>query len=123
MPNRATYIEFLIEHLSPLGEITTRRLFGGNSLYCDGIVFALAANDTLYLKVDDHNRAEFEAGGLAAFHPFGDERLSMQYYQAPPEIFEDVDALRRWGTGAVAAGRRGQAKKRSKKKKGAASGR
>jgi len=47
----------------------------------------------------------------------------MQYYQAPPEIFEDADALLRWGRGAVAAGRRGQAKKRSKKKKGAASGR
>ena len=122
MPNRASYIAFLIEQLSPLGEITSRRLFGGNSLYCDGIVFALVANDTLYLKVDEHNRAEFEANRREAFHPFGDERMVMQYYQAPPEIFEDVDALRRWGGGAVAAGRRGQAKKRSKKKKKAASG-
>jgi len=76
----------------------------------------------LYLKVDDHNRAEFEARGLQAFHPFGDDRMSMQYYQVPPEIFEDVEALRRWGGGAVAAGRRGQAKKVTKKRR-AASGR
>jgi len=123
MANRATYIEFLIEQLSPLGEITARSMFGGHVMYCDGTVFALVASDTLYLKADDHNRADFEGGGLAAFHPFGDETMSMQYYQAPPEIFEDADALLRWGRGAVAAGRRGQAKKRSKKKKGAASGR
>jgi DNA transformation protein and related proteins len=123
MANRATYIEFLIEQLSPLGEITTRSMFGGHVLYCDGTVFALVASDTLYLKVDQHNQAAFEASGLEAFHPFGDESMVMQYYQAPPEIFEDVDALRRWGAGAVAAGRRGQAKKSPKKKKRRVSGR
>ena len=122
MPNRASYIEFLVEQLSPLGEITTRRMFGGHAVYCDGTVFALVASDALYLKVDDQNRTQFETSGLQAFHPFGDERLVIQYYQAPPEIFEDADALRRWGGGAVAAGRRGQAKK-SKKEKRAASGR
>jgi len=111
MPNRASYIEFLIEQLSPLGEITTRRLFGGNSLYCDGIVFAVVANDTLYLKADDGNRSEFESSGLEPLHPFGDATKSMQYYEAPPELFEDQNALRRWGGGAVAAGRRAHAKK------------
>lgn len=118
MANRASYIKFLIEHLRPLGEITTRRLFGGNSLYCDGVVFALVAKDTLYLKVDDRNRPEFESSALEAFHPFGDESKAMGYYQAPAELFEDADALLRWGGGAVAAGRRASAKKsRSRKKR------
>src|SRR5579871_500589 len=76
MANRASYLEFLVEQLSPLGEITTRRLFGATSLYCDGTVFALVARDTLYLKVDDHNRADFQASGLEAFQPFDDERVS-----------------------------------------------
>ncbi|HLG95613.1 MAG TPA: TfoX/Sxy family protein [Bryobacteraceae bacterium] len=120
MANRVSYIEFLIEQLSLLGEITTRRMFGGNVLYCDGIVFALVASDTLYLKADDANRAEFEANGLGAFHPFGDESLVMQYYQAPPEIFEDREELRRWVGGAVAAARRGLAKKAGSEKKRAA---
>src|SRR5580704_12377142 len=117
MANRASYIEFLIEHLGSLGEITTRRLFGGNSLYCDGTVFALVANDTLYLKADDGNRPEFEANGLEPLHPFGDTTKSMQYYEAPPELFEDPNALRRWGGGALAAGRRTNAKKRRKRKR------
>jgi len=117
MANRASYIEFLIEHLSPLGEITTRRLFGGNSLYCDGTVFALVAKDTLYLKADDQNRAAFESIGLEPFRPFGDETKSMGYYQAPAELFEDADALRRWGEGAVAAGKRASVKKPRRRKK------
>ena len=117
MANRASYVEFLVEHLSPLGTITARRLFGGNALYCDGIVFALVANDTLYLKADDGNRSEFEASGLEAFHPFGDGTKSIGYYQAPAELFEDADALHRWGSGAVAAGRRASAKKPRRAKK------
>jgi|SRR5271163_1885223 len=117
MANRASYIEFLVEHLSSLGEITTRRLFGGNSLYCNGTLFAVVGDDTLYLKADDHNRPEFEAKSLDPLHPFGDETKSMGYYQAPAELFEDAEALRHWGEGAVAAGRRGAAKKSPRRKK------
>jgi DNA transformation protein len=116
MANRASYIEFLVEHLSSLGEITTRRLFGGNSLYCNGTVFALVARDTLYLKADDANRREFEARRLEPLHPFGDESKSMGYYQAPAELFEDADALRHWGEGAVAAGLRASQKKPGRRK-------
>jgi DNA transformation protein and related proteins len=117
MANRASYIEFLIEHLSSLGEITTRRLFGGNSLYCNGTIFALVARDTLYLKADDDNRREFEARRLEPLHPFGDKSKSMGYYQAPAELFEDADALRHWGESAVAAGRRSAAKRSPRPKK------
>src|SRR5579871_5942538 len=111
MANRTSYIEFLIEQLSPLGEITARRLFGGHSLYCNGTVFALVARDTLYLKVDDQTRPEFAALGLETFHPFGDARHSMQYYQAPAELFEHSDAVHLWGGRAVAAGRRAARKR------------
>jgi len=117
MPNRASFVAFLMEQLSPLGEITTRRLFGGNSLYCEGIVFALVANDTLYLKADDINRIDFESAGLPQFHPFGDTRMSMGYYQAPSELFEDADAMYHWAGSAVAAGRRASIKKSRQKKK------
>ena len=85
MPNRSSYLEFLIEQVSPLGEITSRSMFGGHAVYCDGTVFAPVASDTLYLK-------------------------------SPPEIFEDLNTLRRWDGGAVAAARRSQARKSSTKR-------
>ena len=36
---------------------------------------------------------------------------------APPEIFEDPEALERWAGGSVQAGRRAQAKKKPRKKR------
>lgn len=112
MGTRSTYLEFVTEQLSPLGRITSRAMFGGHCLYCDGIVFALIANDTLYLKVDDTNRPDFERMGLEPFRPFEDQPLVMKYYAAPADLFESVDGLERWGRGAVEAGRRAQSKPR-----------
>ena len=118
------YLEFVLEWLSPLGRITSRGMFGGYCLYCDGVVFALVAEDTLYLKVDDATRPRFEALGLRPFRPFADrpalaERYSavMQYYPPPPEFFEDSAVMKEWGTAAVETGKRAKAKKRPSHKK------
>ncbi len=106
------YLEFLLEHLAPLGEITTRRMFGVHCLYCDSAVFALLAGNTLYLKADAETRDVFLARKLEQFHPFGDEQMSMNYFQPPPEFFEDADALQEWGRLAIAAGSRAKPNKK-----------
>lgn len=105
------FLDFVCEQLAPLGEITVRKMFGGCCLYCDGIVFALIARSTLYLKADEQNRPDFERRGLEAFRPFPEPAAVMQYYLAPPELFEDPKAVLRWGGGAVAAGTRAKQKK------------
>ena len=115
------YLEFLLEHLAALGTITQRRMFGGHCLYCNGTVFALVAGNTLYLKADAESRDVFIGRGLEPFRPFDDPNMSMNYFQPPPEFFEDPQALEQWGSLAVAAGHRGaKPKKRAAKKKSAA---
>ncbi|MBC7924082.1 MAG: TfoX/Sxy family protein [Bryobacteraceae bacterium] len=110
MPAPNPYLEFLSEQLAPLGQITNRSMFGGHCLYCDGVVFALVASSAIFLKADDVNRPAFEAAGYKPFRPFeGPETMS--YYEAPPEIFEDPQAMRLWCGGALEAGRRAQLKK------------
>lgn len=115
MPNKQEYLAFIADWLSPLGEITARRMFGGHAMYCEGIVFALIADNVLYLKVDDSTRPRFEALGLPAFQPFKDGRMSVRYCQAPPAFFEDVDVMQEWGRAAVEVSRRTPAKKPRKK--------
>lgn len=117
LKNQGGYVEFVVEQLSPIGEITARRMFGGHCLYCDGIVFALIGNNVLYLKADDVNRPDFEKLGLKPFQPFEDRSSVMSYYTAPPEIFEDADSMKRWIGSAVDAGRRAHAKKKPRKRK------
>ena len=48
--------EFLREQLAPLGRVTMRRMFGKTGVFCNGLMFGMVTNDTLYLRVDDHNR-------------------------------------------------------------------
>lgn len=114
---RDRYVDFLIEQFSPLGKITDRSMFGGYCLYCDGFVFGLVANSELFLKADDSTAGEFVARGLKAFAPFEDQSMTMSYYQAPAEIFEDDTAMRKWVGGAVGCGRRNYKPKKQKTKR------
>lgn len=106
MPPKDRFVEFCIEQFAPLGRIDSKYMFGGWCLYCDGAVFALIASGELYLKGDAHNIPEFEARGCKAFQPFPEKPDTMKYFQAPPEIFEDDQALRHWARGAIEAGKR-----------------
>jgi DNA transformation protein len=95
--------DHVLELLAALGPVTARAMFGGYGLYLDGRMFALISDDTLYLKADDRNRAAFEAAGTGAFRPrVGGRRMTMPYYETPPEILEDGDALADWARGSVA---------------------
>ncbi|MGQ0677985.1 MAG: TfoX/Sxy family protein [Rhodospirillales bacterium] len=94
----------LVDLMSGLGPISVRRMFGGAGLYHLGAMFALVFDDTLYLKVDDLNRPDFEEAGMGAFtYDAGGGPISMSYYQAPPEAMEDGELMRAWALKAVAA--------------------
>ena len=63
----ASFVEFVLEQLEPVGAITPKRMFGGVGIYAGDLFFALLADDVLYLKADDSNRADFEAAGAGPF--------------------------------------------------------
>lgn len=99
----ADFLEYVIEQLSAIARITSRRMFGGVGLYADGLFFALVDDDTVYFKVDDSNRADFVARGCKAFRPFADDpTYSMSYFELPADVLEDVDLLRPWARGSFA---------------------
>ncbi len=91
----ASYRAFVLEQLGSVAPTTAKSMFGGVGLYAKGLFFALMDNDRLYFKVDDSNRADFEAQGMGAFHPFGDDR-AMGYFELPSEALEDTDELAVW---------------------------
>ena len=64
------YLDYVRDQLSGLGGVTSRRMFGGAGLYCDEFFFALVDNDTLYLRVNDSNRAEFTSRAMGQFRPY-----------------------------------------------------
>ena len=104
------YRDWVLEQLRYTGPVTARSMFGGVGLYLDGLFFALIGEDTLYLKVDDSNRPDFEAAGMEPFRPYGDER-AMGYHEVPAEVLEDPHRLREWAEKALAVARNAKRKK------------
>jgi DNA transformation protein len=110
-----SYKTFVLEQLAGPGPITGRAMFGGVGLYCQGLFFALIDDDTLYLKVDDVTRPDFERLGSEPFRPYGDESHAMQYYELPADVLEDREAARPWVARAVGVARRAAARKSRRK--------
>jgi DNA transformation protein len=118
MANENEFIIFLLELLEPLGAVEAKSMFGGFGIYRQGLMFALASEDTLYLKADEVNRAEFEGKGLPRFtYERRGKALSMSYYQAPPDAMDNGQALCGWAQKAYDAALRA-AQKEPKKKRG-----
>ena len=106
-----TYRTYVLEQLSELGAVSAKSMFGGVGLYHDGVFFGLVDDDTLYLKVDDATRGDYEAVGMGPFRPSADEGPSMGYYEVPGDVLEDRGELGRWAAKAVEAARRKAAAK------------
>jgi DNA transformation protein len=96
------WIDGITDRLSGLEDIFSRAMFGGYGIYRRGVIFAIAHDGRLYLKVDEDTRPAFEARGMGPFRP--NERQTLKtYYELPPEILADREALLSWARGAITA--------------------
>ena len=115
MPKPTQFVELVIEALRAFGPVTTRSMFGGWGFYRDGVFFALVADDTLYFKSDDENRAEFERAspGPFVFEKKG-EQVVTHYFAVPEDAFEDPQVMARWARLGYASALRAATRKRPK---------
>jgi DNA transformation protein len=98
------YLKYVLGQLEGLSGIATRRMFGAVGLYSDSRFFALISDDTLYFKVNDANRAGYEARSMRQFRPYPDREVSsMNYYEVPADVLEDPQECVSWARQSVAA--------------------
>lgn len=95
--------------------IRTNRMFGSVGIYAGELFFAIIADETLYFKVDESNRPDYEKAEMKPFAPFPDKEHIMGYYQLPEEILDDVDELKSWVSKAVDVAERAGKRKKQKK--------
>ena len=87
-------------------------MFGGHGIYRDNLMFGIVADEILYFKVDDINREDYIERKLEPFSYQKQGRLlTISYYQAPEEVFEDLDEMCIWAEKAYSAALRSAAKK------------
>lgn len=112
--------EWVQEHFAGLGPLTIKRMFGGASVYSNGLIFALLDDGVVWLKADEQNESMLrEAGSRQFTYPMKDGQLmSMAYWSLPEPAVDDPDEAVRWARMSIdAALRKAAAKKPRKPKK------
>jgi DNA transformation protein and related proteins len=97
---------FVLDQLEELGDVTPKSMFGGVGLYHRGVFFGILARDTLYLKVDDSNVADYQRAKAKPFRPYPHRSGTRRYYAVPLEVMESPLELAVWARKAIAAANR-----------------
>lgn len=109
----ASFAEFLREQLAPLGHISMRRMFGKTGVFCQGVMFGMVTEDTLYVRVDDHNRETFKEA--EAYPPLNYAKqgnsIDLSFWRVPERLIDEPDELVTWARAALAAAHRVAAKR------------
>jgi DNA transformation protein len=101
------FVDFLLDQLSGIGPVSTRRMFSGVGLYADGVMFGLVFDDALYLKTDAESVAEFQAQGLEPFSFVRQgRRVATSFWRASDQLYEEREAMHRSAARAIIAAKR-----------------
>lgn len=92
------YVMHIIDLLSPLGQITAGRMFGGALLKHKGKQLGIIMGDALYFRVPQELQEKYRSRGSEPF------RYSKKtgvvtvnaYWSVPDEVIEDKEALIAW---------------------------
>jgi len=83
--------------------------------FCDGVMLGMVTDNTLYFRVDDHNRAAFKEA--ESFPPLSYEKkgctIDLSFWLAPERLFEEPDELVTWARAAAGGGASGRGEERT----------
>lgn len=100
----SSYVKYIIDLLSSLGNIRVKSMFGGYGVYKDNVIIGMIVDSELYFKVDESNKSQYEAVGSAPFcyqsrgvtYKSRGKEYVMSYWQVPIDIIEDKEKLSSW---------------------------
>lgn len=108
MKSSDTFRDFVLDQLAEIPRVRAQAMFGGIGVYAGDVFFALIASDVFYLKVDDTNRARFEAEGCRAFQPYPGNPMVMPYYNVPVGVLEHAETLVEWARISIGVAKNGR---------------
>ena len=89
---------------APFGKIVVRRMFGGEGLFHDGLMFGLVDDERIFLKTSKETRPRFiaEGSGPFTYQMKKGEGILTSYYELPDRLYDDPDELAAWARAAFA---------------------
>ena len=87
--------ELILERLSLVDGLTSKKMFGGHGIFHDGKMFGIIdSKGVAFFKADETTKKEYTSRG-------GVQHSRMPYYSIPDEILRDADELRKWAKTAI----------------------
>ncbi len=99
-------IEFVKDLFADLGSVTTRKMFGGLSIYADGVIFAIVMSDgEIFLKGQGDMQTTYEDEGWPrwSYTRKDGTATSMPYWQMPEALLDDPEEACAWARRALAS--------------------
>ncbi|WP_299997315.1 TfoX/Sxy family DNA transformation protein [uncultured Cedecea sp.] len=94
------------ESLSTLGDIGYRPLFGGYSLFVDGVIFAMVSGGDLYLRACEQCSDYFTKKSAPALQYFKrGVPIQLNYYRVDDELWQDTNQLIKLSSSALKSAR------------------
>lgn len=91
------YVDYIVEKLEPLGPITTKRMFGGCGIFCDGrMMCKISPAEVVALKANNHSAEVYRQAGMS-------KSGKMNYYELSADQLEDELVFLAFARLAVAA--------------------
>ncbi len=90
----AAMAERLVDEFAPLGNVNSKKMFGGYGVFADGVMFAIvdSAGDA-FLRADDATSGPFDDAGSP-------QHSRMPYWLVPDTVLNDPKTLLAWGATA-----------------------
>lgn len=99
------------------GPITLRRMFGGAGVYCEGVMFGLVIEGTVYLKTDEGSVGAFEREGSRPFVYETRHRTVTvgAFWSLPERLWDEPEEAVSWARTAIGVARAAAKKKGAKR--------
>lgn len=108
--------EAIRELFSSFGSVSVRRMFGGQGVFADGMMFGLEAEGELYLKADDLTIPKLVAEKSEPFvYRARGREIALSYWRVPERLYDEPDAFAEFARDAFEAARRAASRKPARK--------
>ncbi|HYM31043.1 MAG TPA: TfoX/Sxy family protein [Candidatus Cybelea sp.] len=99
------YRSFMEELVAPLGPVRIRNMFGGTGIFYGKLMFAMIFDETLYMRVDERNRPDYDAEGMEPFvyETQSGKLIEFTYVELPSRLLDDPEEFRLWARKAIDA--------------------
>jgi DNA transformation protein and related proteins len=109
--------DFIHDLFGEFGRVDVKRMFSGQGIYADGVIFAIVSGDVIYLKTDETTRGAFERENATplTFTKKSGQRMVTSYWRLPERLYDAPDELAQWARAALGAARAKASAKPAKK--------